>query len=141
MILPPEPPCPPPHPSASQASGTAQSPQQSSTEQDVVTFDDEGVRCARRNGLVESVRWDDLRIVFIETTNQGPFVDDMFWVLGGNSGGCIVPSEAKGCNELLARLQQLPGFDNKAVILAAQSTENSRFVCWHHEDISLKDVD
>lgn len=95
-----------------------------------MAFDEHGVRCVRRNGLVESVTWDDLQIVFIETTDLGPIVDDVFWVLGGSSGGCVVPSEANGCEELVARLQQLPGFDNEAVVRAVQCTDNGTFVCW-----------
>ena len=33
-------------------------------------------------------------------------------------------------NELLSRLQQLPGFDNEAVIKAMGSTNNAKFLCW-----------
>jgi hypothetical protein len=103
--------------------------------EDIVTFDDVEVRCTRRSGKSESVRWDDLRGVLLETTDQGPFVDDMFWILVGTSGGCIVPSEAKGCQELMARLQQLPGFDNEAIIRASQLTSNNRLLCWKHPDV------
>ena len=112
LIVTPEPPCPTGRLSAGEVNSTAQATQQSPPTQDVVTFDDMGVRCVRRSGLVESVRWDDLRIVFIRTTDQGPFVDDMFWVLGGSSGGCVIPSEANGCQEThgttatIARIRQ-----------------------------------
>jgi len=71
----------------------------------VVWFDDETVRCTRRNGHTESVRWSDLRAVLIQTTADGPAVDDLFWVLVGADGGCAVPSEAEGCDRLLERLQ------------------------------------
>jgi hypothetical protein len=108
--------------------------------QDRVTFDDHEVRCVRRNGLVESVSWDDLRIVFIETTDQGPILDDVFWVLGGSSGGCVVPSEADGCQELMVRLQQLPGFDNEAVIRATQCADNNTFLCWQRSTYYLVTV-
>ena len=35
-----------------------------------------------------------------------------------------------GMKELLTRLQQLPGFDNGAVIKAMGSTKNDKFLCW-----------
>jgi hypothetical protein len=65
------------------------------------------------------------------TTDHGPFVDDVFWLLIGEDGkGCAVPSEAEGMKALLERLQRLPGFDNEAVIAAMGSTSNARFRVW-----------
>jgi hypothetical protein len=98
----------------------------------VVQFDAEAVTCTRPGGLTERVRWQDLRGVLIMTTSHGPAVDDFFWVLAGDGAksGCVVPSEAVGCDRLLERLQQLPGFDNEAVIRACACTEDQRFLCW-----------
>lgn len=98
-----------------------------------VLFDDQEVRCVRRDGSEQSVRWDDLQVVLIQTTDSGPAIDDMFWVLGTASGGCTIPSEAKGCQELLAKLQRLPGFNNESVISAAICTHNDLFVCWKRD--------
>lgn len=100
----------------------------------VVHLDDEAVTCTRAGGLTERVRWSDLRAVLIQTTADGPFVDDLFWVLVGDGArsGCVVPSEAQGCAQLVDRLQQLPGFDNKAVILACQCCAERSFLCWEH---------
>jgi hypothetical protein len=103
-------------------------------ERAVVQFDAEAVTCTRTGGLTERVRWSDLRAVLIKTTSDGPGVDDFFWVLLGEGAksGCVVPSEAAGCDLLLARLQELPGFDNEAVIQAAQCVEDRDFLCWQH---------
>ena len=95
-----------------------------------VSFDDDSITCRRSGGLVESVKWSDLRAVVIKTTDTGPWVDDVFWVLAGRAGGCVVPSESRGMDQLLGRLQRLPGFDNEAVMDAMQSTENRDFLCW-----------
>jgi hypothetical protein len=100
------------------------------TNRPTVSFDDEAVVCQRPGGLVERVRWSDLQIVFIQTTDAGPFVDDVFWVLGGGDSGCVVPSEADGMSTLLERLQRLPGFDNNAVINAMSCVEKQNFICW-----------
>ncbi|MFL5241960.1 MAG: hypothetical protein ACJ8FY_07615 [Gemmataceae bacterium] len=101
-----------------------------------VTFDDESVTCRRSNGKSETVRWSDLRAVLIQTTDAGPFVDDVFWVLAGERSGCVVPSEADGMDRLLERLQRLPNFDNRAVIDAMASTDNREFVCWKRERVA-----
>jgi len=98
--------------------------------QTTVTFDGEVVTCRRISGVVETVRWDDLQSVCIETTDRGPAVDDVYWVLAGAKTGCVIPSEAEGMNPLLERLQKLPNFDNHAVIRAMQCCENQRHVCW-----------
>jgi hypothetical protein len=68
--------------------------------------------------MVETVQWSDLQAVITMTTDQGPLLDDVFWVLVGKDSGCVVPSEAEGMNNLLVRLQRLPGFDNRKVIEA-----------------------
>jgi hypothetical protein len=100
----------------------------------VVSFDDDAVTCQRPDGLVETLRWADLRSVTILTTDQGPRVDDVFWVLEGEATGCVVPSESAGMDRLLVRLQQLPGFDNDAVIRAMGSADDAEFPCWRRPD-------
>jgi hypothetical protein len=102
---------------------------------DVVTFDELGVKRVMRDGRTESISWDELQEVVIVTTDEGPFVDDVFWVLTGAEKGCAVPSEAEGAQALLSRLQTLPGFRNEAVILAMSSAVNARFPCWRRGDV------
>jgi hypothetical protein len=101
-----------------------------------VAIDERGVRCHRPDGTVEGVAWDDLRAVEILTTDAGPWSEDLFWVLHGRDGGCVVPQGASGADALLARLQELPGFNNLAVIQAMGSAEEARFPCWNAADTS-----
>lgn len=99
-----------------------------------VKFDEQTIVCHYSNGRTEAIRWTDLREVSIRTTDDGPFVDDLFWILKSAAADCIVPSEAVGVQELLIRLQQLPGFDHQAVIRAATTTEDATFLCWQKPD-------
>jgi hypothetical protein len=96
----------------------------------VVSISEAEVVCNRPDGKTERVAWNDLQRVEIVTTDQGPFVPDVFWVLHGTESGCVVPQGATGDMELLVRLQKLPGFDNIAVIEAGPSAGNKRFLCW-----------
>jgi hypothetical protein len=96
----------------------------------VVELSATGVSCRRPRGSTERVAWEELQKVEIVTTDQGPLVTDVFWVLHGTEGGCVVPQDAVGQAALLERLQALPGFRNDAVIDAMGSTENARFVAW-----------
>jgi hypothetical protein len=100
---------------------------------DQVSFDDSTITRTMPNGKTETVRWDDLKEVGIITTDEGPFNEDVYWILEGINGGCAVSGGAEGMKELLGRLQKLPGFDNKAVIEAMGSTQNNRFLCWRRK--------
>jgi hypothetical protein len=101
-----------------------------SAKPDRVRFDDTVITRTLPDGKTETVQWNDLREVGILTTDEGPVGEDVFWMLLGASGGCAIPSGAQGMKELLTRLQQLPEFDNEAVIKAMGTTTNGKFVCW-----------
>jgi hypothetical protein len=98
-------------------------------ERTLVSVDDWGVRCARPDGTVECVAWDELEAVEVHTTQYGPFIEDVFFVLIG-SMGCVVPQLAQGTDELVARLVALPGFDDERWAKAMSSTTEARFRCW-----------
>ncbi|HEV3002616.1 MAG TPA: hypothetical protein VGW75_17905 [Solirubrobacteraceae bacterium] len=94
-----------------------------------VEVDERGVRLVRPDGTTESVTWEALAEVRVMTTSQGPFADDVFFVLDGGDHGCVVPQGLMP-DELLIRLQSLPGFDNAKLIEAMGSTADAEFVCW-----------
>jgi hypothetical protein len=98
----------------------------------VVSFGDQRIVCRRPNDTEESVTWDDLNAVIIETNDTGPLDTDVWWILVGQGAksGCLIPGGATGEKELLERLQKLPGFDNAKLIDAMGCTDNKRFVCW-----------
>ncbi len=100
--------------------------------EDRLMISDEDVARILQDGVVERVRWDDLEEVGILTTDEGPQCEDVYWLLLGADGksGCVVPQSIKGMNELLDRLQKLPGFNNQSVIEAMGSTSNAKFICW-----------
>ena len=100
----------------------------------VVTISEKGVSCQRPHGEKESVDWVDVNAVLIKTTDEGPFLPDVFWVLVGDKGGCVIPQGATGEKALMERLRTLVGFDNEAVIKAMQCAENQGFLCWKRKE-------
>jgi hypothetical protein len=99
--------------------------------QSEIQVDDHGVRRHLPNGKVEQVAWRDLAEVAIVTTDEGPFMEDAYFVLQAADGsGCVVPSGAEASRALRERLQRLAGFDNERVIEAMTTATNGRFVCW-----------
>jgi hypothetical protein len=99
----------------------------------VVEWDDEGVRCSGPEGEVESASWAALQAVWVLTTDRGPWIDDVFYVLEGTEGQCTVPSEAVGAAALIERLRRLPGFDDDAYTQAIRCTDNKRFLVWRRD--------
>ncbi len=102
----------------------------------IVQISDTDVSCTSPKGRIEKVDWDDLQSVEIITTDEGPFLPDVFWLLSGSNTSCVIPGGATGEMELLHRLQKLPGFKNEAVIKAGPSAGNARFFCWQKESNS-----
>lgn len=104
-----------------------------------ITHDDIGVTVTRPNGAVEHVDWADLVEVAILTTDEGPFVEDVFFLLIGafdeagqpKSGVALDHGAVQG--PILDRLLALPGFDHEAFIQAMGSASNATFVCWRRD--------
>jgi hypothetical protein len=97
----------------------------------VIHMTDSAVSCQRPDGMVETVRWDDLERIDILTNSDGPFAPDCFWLLiGPETTGCCIPQGATGDVELLTRMQQLPGFNNQVFMEALGSHQEAIFTCW-----------
>lgn len=98
-----------------------------------VVFDEEKVVRTMSDGETEMVRWDELISVTVITTDEGPWSEDVFWILKSQDGGCAVPQGVTGAGELLKRLQELPGFKNEVFIEAMGSTRVASFLCWERD--------
>ena len=75
------------------------------------------------------MRWDALVEVTLITTSRGPFEEDVFFVLAYEDGtnNTIPLSDAE---QLLPRLQELPGFDNESFIRAMGVSHESICSLW-----------
>lgn len=101
------------------------------TTPELVTVDERGVFRQIPGRLRESVLWEDLVRVTVITTDEGPFVEDFFFLLHDRHGGGCVVSNAKAVEVgLVAALQRLGDFDNLALIEATGSTECAEFLLW-----------
>jgi hypothetical protein len=95
-----------------------------------VVADETGVTVTHPSGDSNSLPWEKIRGIFIETDDSGPFGADVWWIAAGDEGSVSFPLGATGEKEALAHFQTLPGFDNQALIKAMQSTDNATFVVW-----------
>lgn len=96
-----------------------------------VQIDEDGVAVEAKGG-VEHVTWEEVQKVRILTTNEGPFVEDVYFLLEAQGGrGCAVPHEAAVRTKLLEELQsRLPGLQDEKVIEAMGCTDNNSFTIW-----------
>lgn len=102
-----------------------------STHPGEITVDEDGVRRQLADGNEESVTWTNLSEVAIRTTPEGPWKEDVFFLLvkeGG--GGCAVPAGHPSADALMGRLQSMPGFDNDAFVEAMTTLDDGLFVIW-----------
>jgi hypothetical protein len=94
-----------------------------------IVIDSDGIKY-ESYGVEKRARWSDLQVVYIETTDEGPFLEDVFFVLVTPEGEWKIPQGDPSSDALLQHLQKLPGFDNEAVINAMTCMNNKRFLCW-----------
>ena len=106
-----------------------------------VTCDDQTINFRWARGSTASSTWDEIRRVLIRTTDRGPFDDDVFFVIETADKNFVIPQTAPGASQLLERLQQLPGFDNEAVIDSMGCTDNMEFLCWEQVNVPSPDED
>ena len=84
----------------------------------------------------EAVAWTDVVWVAIETTDEGPWAEDFFYLLCGADGkGVIVPNFlAIELNLVDTMHDQLPGVDYKQAAIAIGSMNNAIFKIWDRTD-------
>ncbi len=101
-----------------------------------LTIDDAGITRSAK-GLREHVAWDDIVRVRIMTTDQGPQLEDVFFILDGRNGnGCMIRHDLAVQGQLLKALQgRLEGMNNEAVIEAMLSIEKRMFTVWEEKSL------
>jgi hypothetical protein len=107
----------------------------------VISFDDRQIRVTYSNGETRSILWTDITMVGIRTTDEGPFLPDVFWGLHGvdKSPEVVYPQGATGDSALLEAMERrLAGFDNRKVIEAMGSADHAFFLVWEKKDDSVR---
>jgi len=77
-----------------------------------------------------SIKLDELDEIGVETTGQGPFAEDVFWVLKRDRMRLRIGDPHPIFEKLMERFSSLEGFDWKPFNEAMTCTDNRYFVCW-----------
>lgn len=104
-------------------------------EKETIQLDDKGVLRAQ-GAIREQILWKDVAEIRIITTDEGPYRDDVFFVLAGANGtGCLVPHTAATRVKLFEELQaRFPDLSNDLVVQAMASTSNNNFLVWKRRE-------
>ena len=77
-----------------------------------------------------SVRLEDIREIGIETTDGGPFVEDVFWLINRDTDGLRIPSDSPVFKSLMDVFGSFDGFDWEPFTAAMACTDRRYFPCW-----------
>lgn len=83
-----------------------------------------------------SMRIDEFDEIGVETTDQGPFVEDVFWVLKRGQMRIRIGDPHPVFKMLMERFDSLEGFDWRPFIEAQSCSENRYFLCWRRSHVS-----
>lgn len=99
----------------------------------LLTVSELGVSCQRPDGTTESVEFANLQRIEIHTNSLGPILPDVFIVLYGKPGGCVIPMGATNEQALLKKLFALPEFDCSRFIEGMGSTDDREYLVWERK--------
>src|SRR5262245_17686214 len=77
-----------------------------------------------------SIALDEFDEIGVETTDQGPFVEDVFWILKRGDLRLRIGEPHPVFKVLMDRFSSLRGFDWGPFVEAQSCTDNRYFPCW-----------
>ena len=83
-----------------------------------------------------SVRIDQLDEIGVETTDQGPFVEDVFGFLKQGTMRIRIGTPHPNFKMLMDYFGSLEGFDWRPFAEAMSCSDNRYFLCWRRPDVS-----
>lgn len=98
--------------------------------QPTISCDDGVLTVERRSRATLRLRLDELDEIGVETTDKGPFADDVFLVFKKSGEVFRVSDSAVVSSDLVGEFGKLDGFDFEQFIAAQSSTSNQYFLCW-----------
>lgn len=77
-----------------------------------------------------SLRIDEFDEIGVETTDQGPFIEDVFWILKRGDLRLRIGDPHPVFGRLMDRFSSLDDFDWQSFAEAQSCMDNRYFVCW-----------
>lgn len=95
-----------------------------------ITISKEYVKVEHPNRKTEQIKWNDIEEIAIITTDEGPFLPDVWLILTGKTKGCSLPLGAPKFDDVYNAISKFEGFNFEEFIKSMGSAENKRFELW-----------
>jgi hypothetical protein len=97
-----------------------------------VLISEEGISCEHPEREKESIKWSDIREVEVKTTDEGPFLPDVWFIFKGDQSSCSIPQGADGfdLDTAFSVFGRFEGFDYDTFTSSMSCSENKSFSCW-----------
>ena len=111
----------------------------------MVKFHELGIIVADSLESIYALRWADIALVIVRTTDKGPFGDDIFWEFFTQEDTLVgtptlrFSGDDAGAEEVLDIVpKRLEGFDDKKIMDAICCCEKAHFVVWSIPSLSMR---
>ncbi|PCJ01127.1 MAG: hypothetical protein COB15_01450 [Flavobacteriales bacterium] len=100
-----------------------------------VTINDEFIMVEHPQRKTEKVIWKNITEIRIITTDEGPWMPDVWLALFGKEegDGCLIPQGAEGWEQVYNIVSEYEGFDFEQFINSMGCAENEQFLVWRKE--------
>ena len=102
----------------------------------IITITDDGITCIYPSlHKTDAVLWNELTKIDVLTTDDGPAVCDVIFMLYGTNGnGVAIPQDRPESKVVVDKILNLPGFDYECFINAMGSADNQLFHVWKKKE-------
>ena len=94
------------------------------------SFDGQCIAVEGPRGDRTTVKIEDVREIGVETTEDGPFDEDVFWLVNRDAEGLRIPQGSPVFKKLMDAFGSFEGFDWPSFTEAMSCTDCHYFLCW-----------
>ena len=95
-----------------------------------ITVNDKSICVEHPKQPPETVNWEDIHTIKAINTDEGPWLPDIWLLLKGHHGQCLVPHGAKGFDGVYEIVSKYKDFDFESFTKSMACTENTEFMLW-----------
>lgn len=96
----------------------------------ISTITDEIIVVEHPDREPESIKWNEIEIIYLVNTDDGPICPDVWLILEGKEKGCSIPQGSEGFEKVYDIISKYDGFDFESFINSMSCTDNQRFILW-----------
>ena len=96
----------------------------------IITVTDVFVQVEHPKATSSMIRWGDIQEIKLINTEDGPWLPDLWLILMGASGNCVIPHGANGFDDVFDRISKYEGFNLENFGKSMTCADNAEFHLW-----------